>query len=203
MRNRLPGFLGLVLAAAAAGTLPLLVWWVRSDDPGAGVALLRRPIGLITRYVTSKPEPNVRQDVFVLLLAILVCLVTSATVSQFAPRLSVWYFWGQLPTRLYAAVGPSMIIGMVALTIRSRPTVPFLVPVYALAMVAIVGCVLKAARQVPPTKVIADGIERIETSLAKPSAGHIDDERLIYYELGRAMLLGGDPIARLRWPKPE
>ncbi len=194
--------MGLVLAVAALAGLPLVGWWIFAREPAERVALLR-PLTDLALRMGRRQDPLIAQDVAVLGGALATFLVVSAVMSQIAGRHAVFYFWGQLPTRFYAAVGPGFLIGALALAFRRVPRDPLTAAVGTLAVAVIAAGVLFVGKQPPPNRKLEAELTAHEAALAGGRRRDpLGDERLIYYELGRTLANGGDVLARLRPARP-
>ncbi|MCR6629435.1 MAG: hypothetical protein NVV74_04900 [Magnetospirillum sp.] len=183
-----PG-LGFLVALGATSALLFGVWWVRAANPAKLVPALQPAMATLDR-MSAHPHSRVIQDLYVLGAALAFCTVTGAIGSLVASHDSIFYFWGQLPTRLYGAVGPAFLIGVAYLVFDQleRPTV-VLLHTFFLVLVIASGLVFLHQKETPFHKVRAQmrAYERDLSAAASLKSHPAIDERIIYYELNRAL----------------
>jgi len=177
------------LGASALAALPVMIWWIFADKPGLRIPYLRPPLEWIATFRSRWRTPFVVQDVVVFLFVFAALTITSAVMLRFAPSISVRYFWGQLPTRLFSAVGPAVLIGIGALLLGERA------PSFRPAAVAVMTMTIAAGlpfymNKGHPMTTFEKKLEAVGEELEKQSATQTHEERLIYYSLGRAILHG-------------
>jgi len=196
---RTPALAMLALAVTAALGMRLL----KSGDPATVLA----PLDRVSAWASANSaQPRVKQDVVLLAAAIGLFVIVGYVASFLASPFSVRYFWGQLPTRLYGAVGPAAIIGaVVLLQDRFNDHRQFEAVVATVVAVAVALAALSIGQYQQPADTVRRQLAEYEAALTRGgrlTSKQAIDERLIYYELGRSIRDGSDPVRRLRHLRP-
>lgn len=191
--------IALVGVCAALLALPALVWWVRREP-----ALPRRagPVAWLEAYLAADPaRAALRQDVIIFGLALGIALMVSGIVSQFiVSHEAVWYFWGQLPTRLFSAAGPAAMIGLAALLLPAcLPPQSCRAAAVTLLLVSIITCALHAGGSQTPRSIMLRQLTDLAARAARPGCDKVENEAMIYYRLGHA-IREGTPVASICAP---
>lgn len=182
--------------------VPVAVWWVFAREPERRLPVLQ-PLMQWLSARSDRTHSLVRADVEFVAAVLVLALIIGAIVSQFAPARAVMYFWGQLPTRIYGAIGPGALIGAVALLLVGRRRETVKTVVLTLTVITTVVGVLFIGRQQPHAKVLARQLTAHEQTLAGGRHKRWNDESLIYYEQGRAFMTGTTASSRLRVGKDQ
>ena len=194
--------LGLILAAIFFISVLPAALWVRLDDHQAErIPMGAQVIALLTSFHRQIRQATVIQDVAVILAFLFVGTVAAFVASYLTSEISFANFWGQLPTRFYGALGPTMLAGGAFLLLNRMDRKVYQTCAITLAAVAVVTGSLFIAKNRFPANTILSQLEAYESALQngiKLNPSGLLDERLAYYELSRAMTTHEDPLIRLR-----